>query len=87
MHLTREPEVPGSIPSPDTYFVSPSAVLRRAVISSRRRYVHLVLGNRLGGISLPMLVGCFEFIGPLRQHFSLYRAVSKEREKDERKDR
>ena len=33
------------------------------------------------------LVGCFGFNGPLRQYFSLYRAVSKEREKEERKDR
>ena len=33
------------------------------------------------------LVGCFGFNGPLRQYFSLYRAVSQEREKEERKDR
>ena len=34
------------------------------------------------------LVGCFGFNGPLRQYFSLYRAVSqREREKEERKDR
>ena len=33
------------------------------------------------------LVGCFGFNGLLRQYFSLYRAVSKEREKEERKDR
>ena len=36
-------------------------------------------------------VGCFGFSGPLRQYFSLYRAVSQSegerREKDERKDR
>ena len=33
------------------------------------------------------LVGCFGFNGPLRQYFSLYRTVPKEREKEERKDR
>ena len=32
------------------------------------------------------LVGCFGFNGPLRQYCSLYRAVSKEREKEERID-
>ena len=37
-----------------------------------------------GGVSL---VGCFGFNGPLRQYFSLYRAVSQEREKEKRKDR
>ena len=37
------------------------------------------------------LVGCFGFNGPLRQYFSLYRAVSQRQgeriEKEERKDR
>ena len=33
--------------------VSPSADLRRAIISYWRKYVHLGLINRLGGISLP----------------------------------
>ena len=32
------------------------------------------------------LVGCFGFSGPLRQYFSLYRAVS-QREGERRKDR
>ena len=34
-------------------FVSPSAFSRRAVISYWRKYVHEVLVNRLGGLSLP----------------------------------
>ena len=34
-------------------FVSPSADSRRAVISYWRKYVHEVLVNRLGGLSLP----------------------------------
>ena len=33
------------------------------------------------------LVDCLGFNGPLRQYFSLYRAVSKEREKEKRNDR
>ena len=33
--------------------VSPSAFSRRAVVSYWRRYVHEVLVNRLGGLSLP----------------------------------
>ena len=34
-------------------FVSPSADSRRAVVSYWRKYVHEVLVNRLGGVSLP----------------------------------
>ena len=34
-------------------FVSPSADSRGAVVSYRRKYVHEVLVNRLGGLSLP----------------------------------
>ena len=34
-------------------FVSPSAFSRRAVVSYWREYVHEVLVNRLGGLSLP----------------------------------
>ena len=33
------------------------------------------------------LVGCFGLNGPLRQYFSLYRAVSQRGEKEKRKDR
>ena len=36
-------------------FVSPSAFSRRAVVSYWRKYVHEVLVNRLGGLSLPRL--------------------------------
>ena len=35
------------------YVVSPSAFSRRAVVSYWRKYVHEVLVNRLGGLSLP----------------------------------
>ena len=35
-----------------TYFVSPFAFSRRAVVSYWRKYVHEVLDNRLGGLSL-----------------------------------
>ena len=34
-------------------FVSPSAFSRRAVVSYWRKYLHEVLVNRLGGLSLP----------------------------------
>ena len=34
-------------------FVSPSTFLRRAVVSYWRKYVHEVLANHLGGLSLP----------------------------------
>ena len=46
-----------NIPFPNTVwqhtFVSPSAFSRRAVVSYWRKYVHDVLVNRLGGLSLP----------------------------------
>ena len=46
-----------------TTFVSPSAFSRRAVVSYWRKYVHEILVNRLGGLSLPrksvvMLTDC-----------------------------
>ena len=47
--LTEEPEVPGSIPGPATYFRFSSADSRRAVVNYWRRYVHELLVNRLGG--------------------------------------
>ena len=67
-HLTRKSGVLGSIPglattalrekaegetkvSPSAF--SPSAFSRRAVVSYWRKYVHEVLVNRLGGLSLP----------------------------------
>ena len=37
--LTQELEIPGSIPGPATYFISPSAESRRAVVSYWRKYV------------------------------------------------
>ena len=48
---------PLSLPPPlnqcQNTFVSPSAFSRRAVVSYWRKYVHEVLVNRLGGLSLP----------------------------------
>ena len=52
-HMTRKSEVLGLIPGLATYFVSPSADSRRAVVSFWRKYVHKVLVHRLGGLSLP----------------------------------
>ena len=46
--LTQEPRVPCLIPSP-----APSANSRSAVVSYRWKYVHEVLVNLLGGLSLP----------------------------------
>ena len=55
-HLTRKSEVLGSIPGLATNFVSPSADSRGAVVSYWRKYVHEVLVNRLGDLSLPRKV-------------------------------
>ena len=46
-HLTRKSEVLGSIPGLAT------TDSRRAVVSYWRKYVHEILVNRLGGLSLP----------------------------------
>ena len=48
-HLTHKSDVLGSIVG----LVSPSADSRRAVVYNWRKYVHEVLVNRLGGLSLP----------------------------------
>ena len=53
VHLTRKSGVLGSIPGLATYFRFSSAFSRRAVVSYWRKYVHEVLVNRLGGLSLP----------------------------------
>ena len=52
-HLTRKSGVPGSIPGLATYFRFSFRFSRRAVVSYWRKYVHEVLVNRLGGLSLP----------------------------------
>ena len=53
-HLTRKSEVLGSIPGLATCtLVSPSADSRGAVVSYWQKYVHEILVNRLGGLSLP----------------------------------
>ena len=52
-HLTHKSGVLGSIPVWPHTFVSPSAFSRRAFVSYWRKYVHEVLVNRLGGLSLP----------------------------------
>ena len=50
-HLTRKSEVLGSIPTYCCF--STSADSRGVVVSYWRNYVHEVLVNRLGGLSLP----------------------------------
>ena len=50
--LTQEPEVPGSILSPAAHFCFSFCRFKKAVVSNWRKYVHLVLVNRLGGPSL-----------------------------------
>ena len=48
---------------------------------------HMAKGLTWDGELLDWLVGCFGFNGPLRQYFSLYRAVSqREGEREERID-
>ena len=51
--VAPESEVLGSIPVLFTYFFSPSADSRKTVVSYWQKYVHEVLVNRLGGLSLP----------------------------------
>ena len=51
--LTQEPKVLAFIPGPAHTFVSPSADSRRTVVSYWRKYVHEVLVNRSGGLSMP----------------------------------
>ena len=52
-NLTRKSDVLGPIPGLQHTFVSPSADSRGAVVSYWRKYMHEVLVNRLGGLSLP----------------------------------
>ena len=52
MHLTQKPEVLGSILVRPHIFISSSADSRRAVVSYRRKYMHEVLVNCLGDLSL-----------------------------------
>ena len=52
-HLTCKSEVLGRYPVWPHTFVSHSADSRGTVVSYWRKYVHEVLDNRLGGLSLP----------------------------------
>ena len=52
-HPTRNSGVLVRYPVWQHSFVSPSAFSRKAVVSYWRKYVHEVLVNRLGGLSLP----------------------------------
>ena len=52
-HLTRKSGVLGLIPGLATYFRFSFRFSRRAVVSYWQKYVHEVLVNRLGGLSLP----------------------------------
>ena len=65
-HLTRKSGVLGSIPGLATYF----RFSFRSFKKGSCRWL-VVLGLLVG-----WLVGCLGFNGPLRQYFSLYRAVS-----------
>ena len=53
-HLTQESAILSLIPGQATYFLSPSAD-SRAIVSYWEN-VHLVLVNRLGGLSCPGIV-------------------------------
>ena len=52
-HLTHKSGVLGLIPGLATYIRFSFRFSRRAVVSYWRKYVHEVLVNRLGGLSLP----------------------------------
>ena len=52
-HLTRKSGVPCSIPGLATYFRFSFRFLKKGSFSYLRKYVHEVLVNRLGGLSLP----------------------------------
>ena len=51
--FSERPDDLSLIPGPATYSVSSSADSRRAVVSYWQKYVHEVLVNSLGGLSLP----------------------------------
>ena len=50
--LTHEPEVPGSIPGPATYFRFSFRLFKKGSCHLLKKYLHEVLVNRLGGLSL-----------------------------------
>ena len=52
-HLTRKSGVLGSIPSLATYFRFSFRFFKKGSCQLWRKYVHEVLVNRLGGLSLP----------------------------------
>ena len=54
MCLTQEPAVQVQYPVPPHTFISPSADSRRAVVNYWLKYVHEVLVNLLGGLSLSL---------------------------------
>ena len=54
-HLTRKSGVLGTILGLATYFRFSFRFFKKAVVSFWRKYVHEVLVNRLGGLSLPMI--------------------------------
>ena len=55
---------------------------KRFSIETGHKLINIVIYNRC--IITRWLVGCFGFNGPLRQYFSLYRAVSqREGEREE----
>ena len=52
-HLTRKSGVLGSIPGLATYFRFSFRFFKKGIVSYWQKYVHEVLVNRLGGLSLP----------------------------------
>ena len=52
-HLTRKSGVLGSIPGLATYFRFSFRFFKKGSCQLLRKYVHKVLVNRLGGLSLP----------------------------------
>ena len=52
-HLTRKSRVLGSIPGLATYFRFSFRFFKKGIVNYWRKYVHEVLVNRLGGLSLP----------------------------------
>ena len=68
----------------NTFFISPETLTSNFDVALNRRnagqgsvfYVWSFSCNDSISLAVSWLVGCFVFDGPLRQYFSLYRAVS-----------
>ena len=68
---------------PVKLFQNLSIVIAEEVVKSL--FLFIALAAILFNVAVGCLVGCFGFNGPLRQYFSLYRAVSqREGEREEK---